>query len=177
MEITAKLNYLHIAPRKIRLVSDLIKGMDIKEAKIQLRFMPQRVSAPLLTLINSAIANAENNLKLDKDGLYVKQITVDEGTPFKRWQPVSRGRAFPILKRTSSVNLVLGIKEGFETKKTKETKKETIAPKEAAIKETKEIKEEIKPTTEKVKHKAPQEIKKVSKFKGLTKKIFRRKSF
>lgn len=175
------MNYLHIAPRKIRLVSDLIKGMDVKEAQIQLKFMPQRVSAPLLTLISSAIANAENNLKLDKAGLYIKTIMVNEGTPFKRWQPVSRGRAFPILKRTSCVNLVLGIKEGFEAKKIKETKKETkketIVPKETTAKEVKETKEEIKPVTEKIKYKAPQEIKKVSKFKGLTKKIFRRKSF
>jgi len=177
MEIKAKLNYLHIAPRKVRLVSDLIKGMDVDEAKVQLRFAPQRISGHLLTLINSAIANAEKSFKLDKEGLYIKQITVDEGTPFKRWEPVSRGRAFPILKRTSSINLVLGIKEGFEAKKKKAAKKETPEPKETKPeKEIEQIKKETK--VEKPKPtRVQQEAKKPSKFKGFTQKIFRRKSF
>jgi large subunit ribosomal protein L22 len=171
MEIKAKLNYLHIAPRKVRLVVDLIKGMDAKEAKTQLRFMPQRVAGYLIKLIDSAISNAENNLKIDKEGLFIKQIRVDEGTPFKRWRPVSRGRAFPVLKRTCSIDLVLGIKEGFKPKEVKEVKK-GIEPKE-----TKEIKEETKAVPEKIKTKPTKESKKTSKFGGLTKKIFRRKSF
>lgn len=180
MEIKAKLNYLHVAPRKARLVSNLIKGMDIKEARTQLRFMPQRTSGYLLKLLDSAISNAENNFKIDKEGLFIKEIRIDEGVPFKRWRPVSRGRAFQVLKRTCSINLVLGIREGLKPKKIKEVKKEEakkeIEQKEIK-KEIKEVKEESKIIPEKVKTKAPKELKRVSKFKGLAKKIFRRKSF
>lgn len=173
MEIKAKLNYLHIAPRKTRLVADLIKGMHVKEAKAQLKFMPQRFAGHLSKLLNSAIANAENNFKLDKEGLFIKNITVDEGTPFKRWRPVSRGRAFPIMKRTCNINLILGVVEGFKSKKikTKEVKKESEQT------ELKEAKEETKTVTEKIKNKPLKETQKVSKLKGFTKKIFRRKSF
>jgi len=168
MEIKAKLNYLHIAPRKARLVVDLIKGMDAKEAKTQLRFMPQRVAGYLVKLIDSAVSNAESNFKIDKEGLFIKQIRVDEGTPFKRWRPVSRGRAFPVLKRTCSIDLVLDVKEGFKPKEIKEVKKEI---------EQKETKEESKTVPDKIKTKPIKDPKKVSKLRGLTKKIFRRKSF
>jgi large subunit ribosomal protein L22 len=171
MEIKAKLNYLHITPRKVRLVVGLIKGMDVKEAKTQLKFMPQRVAEYLIKLINSAISNAESNFKIDKEGLFIKQIRVDEGTPFKRWRPVSRGRAFPVLKRTCSIDLILGVKEGFKPKETKETKKE------AEQKEIKETKEETRAVSDKIKTKPIKDSKKISKFGGLTKKIFRRKSF
>jgi len=170
------LNYLHVAPRKARLVSNLIKGMNIKEARTQLKFMPQRTSDYLLKLLDSAVSNAENNFKIEKDGLFVKEVRIDEGVPFKRWRPVSRGRAFQVLKRTCSINLVLGTKEGF---KVKEIKKEILeAKKEAEQKEIKTTKEESKtPSSDKTKIKPLKEVKKVSKFKGLTKKIFRRKSF
>lgn len=171
MEIKAKLNYLRIAPRKARLVVNLVKNMDAKEAKTQLKFMPQRTAEHLLKLLNSAISNAENNFKIDKESLFIKQIKVDEGTPFKRWRPVSRGRAFPVMKRTCSINLILGVKEGFKPKEVKEFRE--------TIKETeqKETKDESKIISEKGKIKAPKELKKTPKFGGLTKKIFRRKSF
>ena len=147
---------------------DLIKGMDAKEAKTQLRFMPQRVAGYLVKLIDSAVSNAESNFKIDKEGLFIKQIRVDEGTPFKRWRPVSRGRAFPVLKRTCSIDLVLDVKEGFKPKEIKEVKKEI---------EQKETKEESKTVPDKIKTKPIKDPKKVSKLRGLTKKIFRRKSF
>jgi len=167
MEIKAKLNYLRIAPRKVRLVTDFMKGMDIKRAENHLRFVSKRVSQPLLKLLKSAIANAENNFKISKDSLYVKKIIVNEGTPYKRWRPVSRGRAFLILKRTSHLNLLLGIKEGVLVKKEKigaEPKIEKVE-KEAVIKKPKPV------------ARAPKKIAKLSRIKGLTKKIFRRKSF
>lgn len=166
MEIKAKLNYLHIAPRKVRLVTDFIKGMEVKQAENHLKFTPKRVSNFLLKLLQSAEANAQNNFKLDKDVLYIKEITVNEGTPFKRSRPVSRGRAFPIMKRTSNINLVLGVKEGAKIeKKPSEVKVEEVK-KEAVIKKPKSVKS-----------KAPKELTKGSKIKGLTKKIFRRKAF
>lgn len=167
MEIKAKLNYLRVAPRKVRLLTDLIKGMDVKQAENRLKFIPKRVSNFLLKLLQSAAANAQNNFKLDKDVLYIKEIIVNEGTPFKRWRPVSRGRTFPIMKRTSNINLVLGVKEGPLVKKEKA---------EAGVK-VEEIKKEAAIKKPKAVFRAPKEITKGSKIKSLTKKIFRRKSF
>lgn len=165
MEIKAKLNYLRIAPRKVRIVADLVRGMDVKEAEIQLKFTPKRITEPLLKLLKSGIANAKNNFNVEKDVLYIKELNINEGAPFKRWRPVSRGRAFPIMKRTSHINLVLGVREGIKIEKKKE-----VEP----VKEAQKIEkiEEKKP-----KHRAPKEIEKRPESKGLFKKIFRRKSF
>jgi len=172
MEIKASLNYLRMAPRKVRLVADLVRGMDVKEAETQLGFTPKRASAPLLKLLKSAIANAKNNFDIEKDGLYIKKLSVNEGTPFKRWRPVSRGRAVPIMRRSSHVNLVLDVKPGFkmEKKKTTKTKPEAVEKIEK-VEEKEEKKPEIKP------RRAPKEIKKGKGGKGLFKKVFRRKSF
>ena len=166
MEIKAKLNYLRISPRKVRLITDLIKGMEVEQAENHLKFTPKRVSNFLLKLLQSAAANAQNNFKLDKDVLYIKEITVNEGIPFKRSMPVSRGRAFQVLKRISNINLVLGVKEGAKTEKKPSEAKVEEVKKEAVIKKPKSVKP-----------KAPKELVKGSKIKGLTKKIFRRKAF
>jgi len=166
MEIKAKLNYLRIAPRKVRLLTDFLKGMDTKEAENHLRFIPKRASWPLLKLLKSAVSNAENNFKLPKDGLYIKSIVVNEGVPFKRWHPVSRGRAFPIMKRVSNINLILGIREGATIKKVKKSESKG-----------EEVKKEITTKKPQIKTRAPKEVARGSKIGGLTKKIFRRKSF
>lgn len=167
MEIKAKLNYLRITPRKVRLVADLVRNMDVKQAETQLKFMPKRASAPLLKLLNSAIANAKNNFNLEKDVLYIKKITVDEGPPFKRWRAGSRGRANPIIKRTSHINLVLDVKPGAKIEKFAQK----AEPIEAGLPQSEKV------LAGKPKFKAPKEIKKGKGLKGLTKKIFRRKSF
>ncbi len=103
----AKLNELRMAPRKVRLVADLIRGMDAKKAKDQLRLSKKRASKPMLKLLNSAIANAEHNQNLDKSTLTVKIATVDEGPALKRYQPRAFGRATEIKKRSSHIKLVL----------------------------------------------------------------------
>ncbi len=123
MEVKAKLRYLRISPRKVRLVIDLIRGLDTQEAIEQLNFMPKRSALPVLKLINSAVANAENNFKLKTDNLYIKKITADEGPKLKRWKPRAFGRATPILKRSSHITLILDERES-DTKKT--GKKEKI---------------------------------------------------
>ena len=171
MEIKAKLNYLRIAPRKVRLIADLIRSMDVKEAEIQLKFMPKRASVPLLKLLNSAIANARNNFSLEKDILYIKKIMVNEGPPFKRWRAGARGRAFLISKRTSYINLVLDVKPGAkaEERKAKKPEPETIKPEKIEKAEEEE--------REKPKYRAPKKIVKKPETRGLFKKIFRRKSF
>ncbi len=168
MEIKAELNYLRVSPRKVRLVADLIKGMEVKQAENHLKFLPQRVSGHLLKLLHSAISNAKNNFKIDKDSLYIKEIRVSDGTPFKRWRPVSRGRAFPIMKRTSHINLILGLKEGIKPKKIEPE----IKPLSGQIK-----KEEVVKRPQIPKRKPPKELTKGSRIKNLAKRVFRRKSF
>ena len=141
--ITAKLRHLRISPRKVRLVANLIKGLSVKEAEKQLKFLTKRSAQPVLKLLNSAIANAENNAKLIKENLYISRITVDIGPSLKRWRPRAMGRAFQILKRTSHITITLDQKETLVSKKDKEVKEPVIKkPEKASV-----IKEE---TVEKI---------------------------
>lgn len=116
MEITAKLNYLRMAPRKVRLVASLLRGKDVQDAERELRFLTKRASGPLLKLLLSAVANAEHNFHLRKENLRVAKITVDEGPALKRTRPRAFGRAFPIKKRTSHITLVLAEIQGGKAK-------------------------------------------------------------
>jgi large subunit ribosomal protein L22 len=105
--IKAQLNMLRISPRKVRLVVGLIRKKSVALALDQLAHMPKRTSGPLAKLVNSAVANAENNLKLSREHLWIKDLQVDEGVKLKRWLPKGFGRANPIHKKTSSIRLVL----------------------------------------------------------------------
>lgn len=107
MEVTAKLSNFRAAPRKVRLVADLVRGKKASEAQSILLFTVNKSSKPVLKLLNSAIDSAKKNHKLDESTLVISKITVDEGPKMKRWHPMSRGRAYPILKRTSHIVLVL----------------------------------------------------------------------
>lgn len=118
MEVIAKLNNLRIAPRKTRDVIDLIRNKKVTEAVAALSFTTRKSAPIVLKLLNSAIANAKNNFKLNEDDLYVAKVTVDEGTKLKRWHPMSRGRAYPIEKKTSHITIVLD-----ELKNKKESKR------------------------------------------------------
>jgi large subunit ribosomal protein L22 len=107
MKVKAYLRYLRIAPRKVRLVADLIRGKRVKEAKNTLTFCRKKAALPLLKLLNSAIANAKHNFKLDEDNLFISEILVNEGPRLKRIFPRSRGRADIIQKKTSHVSIFL----------------------------------------------------------------------
>ena len=107
-EINAQLNYLRISPRKVRLVTDLVRGKSVVTAKRELAFLVKKSSSPILKLLNSAIASAKQNSSLDSTQLYIKKIDVDEGPALKRFMPRAMGRAFAIKKRTSHITLVLG---------------------------------------------------------------------
>jgi len=107
MQARAKLSYLRISPRKVRLVADLVRNRPAEEALKPLRFTGKAASRPLKKLIESAVANAENNHGLDIDTLWVRDIQVNEGPTLKRFRPRAQGRAFPIMKRTSHVSVVL----------------------------------------------------------------------
>ncbi|MBW6440571.1 50S ribosomal protein L22 [Patescibacteria group bacterium] len=107
MEVVAHLRNLRTSPRKVRLVANVIRGMKVDEAKIQLEFLGKKSSDPILTLMNSAIANAKHNFDLSDKGLYVSKIFVNEGVTLKRWIPRAMGRASAIHKRTSHITIVL----------------------------------------------------------------------
>jgi large subunit ribosomal protein L22 len=107
MKVKASLRYLRIAPRKVRLVADLIRGKSVKEAEKILTFTTKKAALPLLKLLKSAIANAKHNFHLDEDKLYISQILVNEGPKMKRPFPRARGHMDIIEKKTSHVELVL----------------------------------------------------------------------
>ena len=107
METKAMAKYIRIAPRKVRIVAENIKGLKAENAVTQLRFTQKKAARILLKVLNSALANAEQNSQIDVDTLYVKKIFVDEGPTAKRWRPRALGRATRILKRTSHITIVL----------------------------------------------------------------------
>lgn len=111
MEAKAKVNTVRIAPRKVRLVVDLIRGKQVGEAYAILRNTPRGATKVVEKLLKSAVANAEHNYQLDQDKLFIKEIYVGEGKTLKRMQPHSQGRGFAILKRTSHIFITVAEKE------------------------------------------------------------------
>lgn len=111
MEAKAHLRYVRIAPRKVKIVLDLIRGKDTKLAMAILKQTPKAASEHLEKLLKSAVANAENNHGMDKENLYVAECFVCPGPILKRIRPRAQGRAFRILKRTSHITIVLKEKE------------------------------------------------------------------
>ena len=179
MPITAKLRYLRIAPRKVRLLVDLIRGKTVDEAQTILNFTVKRTTHPLLKLLKQAIANAKNSFQSKQSDLYVSKITVDEGPKLKRWRARARGRAFEIKKRTSHITLTLDTIEGKELKKKKKKKEKPALVKTMITKKEKQTEKIIK--TKKPDFKERKEIFKSKIKKGkieqAIKKVFRRKAF
>nr|AHW45756.1 ribosomal protein L22 [Candidatus Phytoplasma fragariae]QFQ50767.1 ribosomal protein L22 ['Solanum tuberosum' stolbur phytoplasma]AHW45758.1 ribosomal protein L22 [Candidatus Phytoplasma fragariae]QOW95234.1 ribosomal protein L22 [Candidatus Phytoplasma fragariae]QOW95238.1 ribosomal protein L22 [Candidatus Phytoplasma fragariae] len=104
---TAIARKVSIAPRKVRLVVDLIRGKKIDQAQAILTFTPKASALVVLKLLNSAVANALNNLKLEREQLYVKEVFVNEGLRLKRMFPRAKGSGDMIKKRTSHITLVV----------------------------------------------------------------------
>ncbi len=148
MAFKVELNHLHIAPRKARLVADLVRGKKVEEAQTILNFAVKRASDPILKLLNSALANAKTTKNVSATDLFISKITVDEGPAGKRVLPKSRGRGEIIKKKTSHVTLVLDMKRE-EVKKGKKEKKTGI--KEEVKEEEKKIEKEEKKTITKKK--------------------------
>lgn len=113
----AELKNYRQSPRKVRLVANLVKGLPVHDAIIELDFLAKRAAAPLQKLIRSAIANAVTNDGKKEESLIIKNITVDKGITLKRFMPVSRGSAHPIHKHTSRVIVTLAEAEGTKTKR------------------------------------------------------------
>ncbi len=137
--VTAHARNLHIAPRKVRLVTNLVNGMQVGNAITQLQFTNKKASPMVVKVIKSAIANAEHNFSLKADDLFIKTITCDMGAVMKRYFPRARGSAFVIRRKTSHINVTLEERPGKGGKK-----KPTLAPKQTEVKDDKP-KAEVKP--------------------------------
>ena len=107
MEARAKATFERIAPRKVKIVLDLIRNKPADEAMAILKFTPKAACEPVAKLLKSAVANAENNFDMDVTRLYVAECSVSQGPTLKRIRPRAHGRAFRINKKTSHINLVL----------------------------------------------------------------------
>lgn len=169
MKLTSKVKHLHMTPQKCRLVADLVRGVDVEKAEMQLKNIRKKAAEPILKLLNQAVASAEHNKDMDKSNLYINKIFIDEGTSMKRWQPRAFGRAYPILKRTSHITLELN---------------EKVAGKKKAkdLKQGQKVENKEKKTTKKKEdnnkkfNKDNKDNNKPSKNGGVFKKMFRRKS-
>ncbi|KGA98311.1 50S ribosomal protein L22 [Alkalihalobacillus alcalophilus ATCC 27647 = CGMCC 1.3604] len=107
MQAKAVAKQVRIAPRKVRLVVDLIRGKQVGEAIAILRHTPKAASPVVEKLLNSAIANAEHNYEMEPNNLVISEVFVDEGVTLKRFRPRAQGRASRINKRTSHITLVV----------------------------------------------------------------------
>lgn len=192
MEVKAQLNNLRRSPRKIRLVAKMLCGLDVKEAENQLRFLIKGSTPNFEKLLKSAVSNAENNFGLSKDNLYIKNISVNEGTKLKRWLPRAYGRASLILKRSSHIEMILAERVEGKDRKKMEKKAEIrdVKPEEIRKKVEKGEEEEKEPAfakasadrenkellKEKEEKEFTDEKKKSVESKGFLRKVFRRKS-
>ncbi|MBI4100547.1 50S ribosomal protein L22 [Candidatus Microgenomates bacterium] len=106
-QVLAESKYVRMSPRKLALVADQLRGLAPGQALSKLALITKSAATPLIKIIKSATANATENAKLKENNLKIKSIEVTTGPAFKRWQPVSRGRAHPYKKRTAHIRVIL----------------------------------------------------------------------
>ena len=109
-EVKATAKYIRIAPRKVRIVMNLVRGKSVADALAILKFTPKVGADAVEKVLNSAIANAENNFDMDRDRLFISSAFVDQGPTLKHIHPRSRGQAFKILKHTSHITVAVNEK-------------------------------------------------------------------
>lgn len=131
----AHLNQVRISPKKMNLVASMVRGMSVEKALETLKFTNKKAADILHKLISSAGANAEHNFKQNPENMMIEEIIVNEGMTYKRRQPISRGRAHPILKRTSHITVKINIAD--EAIQPKATKKSKVAKPAKVKKESK----------------------------------------
>lgn len=107
----ATARYIRMSPRKVKAVIDLIRDKNLGEAQAILVNTPRAATEPVLKVLNSAAANAENNLGMDRDNLYVAEVYANQGSTLKRYRPRAHGRAARIRKRTSHITIILDEKK------------------------------------------------------------------
>lgn len=144
---TVKLNYLRMAPRKVRSVADLVTGLSVREAEAQLLNLRRRPAGPLLKLLRSAVADIKHNKHLNEEKFYIESFRVDGGPMLKRSLPRARGSASPIQKKMSNVTLVLAEREGMAPPRFKiiVTKKAKLPPGEQRSMKKEKMKDERAP--------------------------------
>ncbi|OGN02139.1 MAG: 50S ribosomal protein L22 [Candidatus Yanofskybacteria bacterium RIFCSPHIGHO2_01_FULL_43_42] len=176
-EVKAQLNNLRLAPRKVRAVSNLIKGKNVLDALAQLEALTKRSGSPVAKLIRSAMANAENNNNMVKENLYIKSINVDEGVKLKRFKPKGFGRVSPIEKKTSRIRLVLAEKVPGMKRIATQEKLSSRAQAEGKVKEEKTEQVSLADKHETKKPEIKTELgRKENVLKSLGKRVFRRKA-
>ena len=111
MEAKAIAKYVIISPLKVNYICDEIRGKQVDEALSILKFTNKKGAYELYKVLHSAVANAENNLNLDRSLLYVKKAYANDGPTMKRFHPKAKGMAYPILKRSSHIGVVVAEKE------------------------------------------------------------------
>src|SRR4030042_3701611 len=194
MQVKAKIKYLRMSPKKLRLIANLIRGMKVEDAIMQLNFSNKLAKRPILKLLYSALSNAENNFSLKKENLFIKEIKVDMAGMLKRWQYKAHGRATPLRKRNAHILIILDelvptrakvkkvkVEKPIKVKSVKELK-EKVAPEEIKTfkkeKITKEHEKEIETEIHDVRmegkhrHKQHEDKKKMKEGKGFIKKFF-----
>jgi large subunit ribosomal protein L22 len=112
LESKAVARYIRIAPRKVRQVVDEIRGKQVDEAMVMLKYTPRSAAEVLLKVLKSAVANAENNHEMNRANLIVDKAYVDQGPTLKRIRPRAQGRAGLIRKKTSHITIIVREKEG-----------------------------------------------------------------
>lgn len=178
---------IRMAPRKVRLVANMIKGLSASRAIAQLTFFTRKPAPLILKLIKSAVANAKHNFEIEENNLFVKSIVVEGGATLKRWLPRAMGRASAIRKRTCSVKLILEeVTPGAAKKKT--SPKVEVLKEDQVLPEAREKAKKVEPAAKEAKPKTPAPERSHgasgdSKYKnfsrqtfGNIKKVFRRKS-
>lgn len=145
MKVQARLNRYRRSAQKVRELFPVIKGMDATEALLQLEHSKRGDALDIKKLLESAVANATNNFKLNKEDLFVENIIAEEGKTMKRWRPRAYGRAARILKRTCDIIITLEEKEKEEKVVTKKEEKKESAKK---VEEKKEKVAEKKESSE-----------------------------
>ncbi len=107
MEARAVARYRRISPQKARLVADVVRSKPVDEALEMLAVMPKKGAGIIKKVLESALANADDNPNIDVDSLYVKSIMVDQGPQLKRWRPRAMGRAYGIRHKLSHITIIL----------------------------------------------------------------------
>lgn len=165
-----KLNYLKMAPRKVRLVANSLKGLSVNEAEAHLLMNAKRASEPLLKLLRSASVSAKQTKQMEPNSLFIKEIKVDQGPMFKRHMGRAMGRVSPIQKKTSHITLVLG-----EAEKMPEPRFKIVKPEKVKKKVAEKIKKERMEREEREREEKIKEVK-PTKGPGFIRRMFRRKT-
>lgn len=175
-EVKAYARYIHVSPRKLRLVADLIRKTPVDVALEQLRFSSKNAALPLAKAINSAVANAIHNFNWNKEDLFVKAVTIDGGPVYKRYAPRAQGRAFVERKRTSHINVVLESRVRTKSKKARSIF--SLRPKttEVVVKENQQATGEVTEKTQAPKQPGKPEEKMKQQRISLKRRLFNRRS-